>query len=199
MEASELKYQKEADRIERERKRSEIEFTKSSLERQMESWGKRDYMAELVSLTKNQLDSLDQENKQLRTIGDKIDDRNKSVLMSIGGSGWGGALPVEERVGGFGGVLKRDLSLFESARMESGWLNEAMVRAITPMVETVNNLAGAVGGRGGFPTGLPDTVVDGYYKPVEGAEQALRDAARRNSEEFLANTCLLYTSDAADE
>ena len=188
MEASELKYQKEADRIERERKRSEIEFTKSSLERQMESWGKRDYMAELVSLTKNQLDSLDQENKQLRTIGDKIDDRNKSVLMSIGGSGWGGALPVEERVGGFGGVLKRDLSLFESARMESGWLNEAMVRAITPMVETVNNLAGAVGGRGGFPTGLPDTVVDGYYKPVEGAEQALRDAARRNSEEFLANT-----------
>ena len=35
---------------------------------------------------------------------------------------------------------------------------------------------------------MPDTVVDGYYKPVEGAEQALRDAARRNSEEFLANT-----------
>lgn len=187
MEASELKYQKEADRIERERKQSEIAFTAASLGRQMESWGKRDYMAELVSLTKSQLDSLDQENKQLKAIGDKVDDRNKSVLMSIGGAGWGGPVTPEQRVGGFGGVLRRDLSLFESARMESGWLNESMVRAITPMVETVSGLAGGASG-GGFPTGLPDTVVEGYYKPVEGAEQALRDAARRNSDEFMANT-----------
>ena len=189
IEASALEAEREGAQIDREKKLKEIEFQQNRITEAFEAFEQADYYAEMLSLTKGALDRLDQENQQLGDISGKLDQRNKSVLMSIGGAGWGGAAgTMAERGADFGGVAKGDLSMWESMRMQSGWENELLTRVVSPVADTLADAA-AASVDDGRPLGLPDTVVDGYYQgPVEGAAEALRDAARRSQQETVENT-----------
>lgn len=189
MEAAQLEADRKTTGIEREQRLAEMQAKQAELAQTLESWAKRDSMAELVALTEQQLAEHEQENKQLGGISGKLDDKKVSTIMSIGGAGWGGPAGVAEPAGGFGGVNRGDLSLWETARMEDGWLDREIARVLVPATDTIADAAAAAGK---YPTGLPDTVVDGYYRgPVEGAANALRDAARRSETELEANTTAL--------
>lgn len=186
MEASQLEADRQVTAIDRQQRLAEMQAKQAELAQTLESWVKRDSLAELVALTEQQLAEHEQENKQLGGISGKLDDRKVSTIMSIGGSGWGAATAGPAFDGGFGGVRAGDLSLWESARMENGWLDREIARALLPAADT---LADAAAAAGQYPTGLPDTVVDGYYRgPVEGSATALRDAATRSAAELEANT-----------
>lgn len=196
IEAAALESEREGEEIARARKLKEIEFQQNRITEAFEAFEQADYYAEMVSLTRDILEGTDQENKQLGDLSSKLDQRNKSVLMSIGGAGWGGdAGDSIARGTDFGGVAKGDLSLWESMRMESGWENELLTRVVSPVADTLADAIAA--GDDGYkerPLGLPDTVVDNYYTgPVEGASEALRDAARRSQRETVENTKALQS------
>lgn len=184
MEAAALQNDRDNDSIDRKQRLLEIEQKQRELQASLDSWAKRDTLDELVALTEQQLAEHEQENKQLDTISGKLDEKTVSTLMSIGGSGWGGGTGAAPVTGGFGGAS--DYSIWQTMRMEKGWLDKEISRALVPVGDT---LADAMAAAGDYPTGLPDTVVDGYYKgPVEGTSDALKDAARRNEAELEANT-----------
>lgn len=195
IEAAALEAEREGAQIDRERKLKEIEFQNNRITEAFDSFEQADYYAEMVSLTRDILEGTDQENKQLGDLSSKLDQRNKSVLMSIGGAGWGGvAGPAVERGVDFGGVARGDLSLWESMRMESGWENDLLTRVVSPVADTLADAMAAGGDYKDRPLGLPDTVVDNYYRgPVEGASEALRDAARRSQQETIENTRALQS------
>ena len=190
IESAALESEREGAQIEREKRLKDIELQQNRIAEAFESFEQADYYAEMLSLTKDALDSLDQENKQLGDISGKMDKSNKSVLMSIGGAGWGGdAGPAAARGVDFGGVAKGDLSMWESMRMESGWENDLLSRVVSPVADTMADAMAAGDGYRDRPQGLPDTVVDGYYTgPVEGAAEALQDAARQSQTAVLENT-----------
>lgn len=195
IEAAALDAEREGAQIDRERKLKEIEFQNNRIAEAFESFEQADYYAEMVSLTRDILEGTDQENKQLGDLSSKLDQRNKSVLMSIGGAGWGGSAgPAVDRGVDFGGVARGDLSLWESMRMESGWENELLTRVVSPVADTLADAMAAGDDYKDRPLGLPDTVVDNYYRgPVEGASEALRDAARRSQQETIENTRALQS------
>lgn len=195
IESAALESEREGAQIEREKRLKDIELQQNRIAEAFEAFEQADYYAEMLSLTKDALDSLDQENKQLGDISGKMDKSNKSVLMSIGGAGWGGvAGPAVERGVDFGGVARGDLSLWESMRMESGWENDLLTRVVSPVADTLADAMAAGDDYKDRPLGLPDTVVDNYYRgPVEGASEALRDAARRSQQETIENTRALQS------
>lgn len=195
IEAAALEAEREGAQIDRERKLKEIEFQNNRIAEVFQSFEQADYYAEMVSLTRDIVEGTDQENKQLGDLSSKLDQRNKSVLMSIGGAGWGGvAGPAVERGVDFGGVARGDLSLWESMRMESGWENDLLTRVVSPVADTLADAMAAGDDYKDRPLGLPDTVVDHYYRgPVEGASEALRDAARRSQQETIENTRALQS------
>src|SRR5699024_2507018 len=125
-----------------------------------------------------------QENQKVGELGSALADvsnarnRDSSVMMSIGGSGWGVARVGTSGVrGGFGGLREGDLPLWGPARCECGWIKRAIERV---MVAAIDSIGDAIA-TGGLPSGLPDTVVDGIYNAA-GAEQAAADGISRNSQ-----------------
>ena len=184
MDAAKLEAEREEARLDREQKRNELEWKKSDLETQVGAWEERNYLAEMVELAERQLAEHKQENQQVGELGSALDDvnnalnRDSSVMMSIGGSGWGDAPVGASRVpGGFGGLREGDLSLWESARLENGWINREIERVMVPAIDSIGDAIAT----GGLPSGLPDTVVDGIYNAA-GAEQAAADGISRNSQ-----------------
>lgn len=184
MDAAKLEAEREEARLDREQKRNELEWKKSDLETQVGTWEERNYLAEMVELAERQLAEHKQENQQVGELGSALDEvnnalnRDSSVMMSIGGSGWGDAPVGTSGVpGGFGGVRQGDLSLWESARLEDGWINREIERIMVPAIDSVGDAIAT----DGLPTGLPDTVVDGIYNAA-GAEQAAADGISRNSQ-----------------
>lgn len=184
MDAAKLEAEREEARLDREQKRNELEWKKSDLETQIGTWEERNYLAEMVELAERQLAEHKQENQQVGELGSALDDvnnalnRDSSVMMSIGGSGWGDAPVGASSVpGGFGGLREGDLSLWESARLENGWINREIERIMVPAMDSIGDAIAT----GGLPSGLPDTVVDGIYNAA-GAEQAAADGISRNSQ-----------------
>ena len=184
MDAAKLEAEREEARLDREQKRNELEWKKSDLETQVGAWEERNYLAEMVELAERQLAEHKQENQQVGELGSALDDvnnalnRDSSVMMSIGGSGWGDAPVGASSVpGGFGGLREGDLSLWESARLENGWINREIERVMVPAIDSIGDAIAT----GGLPSGLPDTVVDGIYNAA-GAEQAAADGISRNSQ-----------------
>ena len=184
MDAAKLEAEREEARLDREQKRNELEWKKSDLETQVGAWEERDYLAEMVELAERQLAEHKQENQQVGELGSALDEvnnalnRDSSVMMSIGGSGWGDAPVGASSVpGGFGGLRDGDLSLWESARLEDGWINREIERVMVPAIDSIGDSIAT----GGLPSGLPDTVVDGIYNAA-GAEQAAADGISRNSQ-----------------
>lgn len=184
MDAAKLEAEREEARLDREQKRNELEWKKSDLETQVGAWEERDYLAEMVELAERQLAEHKQENQQVGELGSALDEvnnalnRDSSVMMSIGGSGWGDAPVGASSVpGGFGGLRDGDLSLWESARLEDGWINREIERIMVPAMDSIGDSIAT----GGLPSGLPDTVVDGIYNAA-GAEQAAADGISRNSQ-----------------
>ena len=184
MDAAKLEAEREEARLDREQKRNELEWKKSDLETQVGAWEERDYLAEMVELAERQLAEHKQENQQVGELGSALDEvnnalnRDSSVMMSIGGSGWGDAPVGASSVpGGFGGLRDGDLSLWESARLENGWINREIERIMVPAMDSIGDSIAT----GGLPSGLPDTVVDGIYNAA-GAEQAAADGISRNSQ-----------------
>ena len=184
MDAAKLEAEREEARLDREQKRNELEWKKSDLETQVGAWEERNYLAEMVELAERQLAEHKQENQQVGELGSALDEvnnalnRDSSVMMSIGGSGWGDAPVGASSVpGGFGGLREGDLSLWESARLENGWINREIERVMVPAIDSIGDAIAT----GGLPSGLPDTVVDGIYNAA-GAEQAAADGISRNSQ-----------------
>lgn len=184
MDAAKLEAEREEARLDREQKRNELEWKKSDLETQVGTWEERNYLAEMVELAERQLAEHKQENQQVGELGSALDEvnnalnRDSSVMMSIGGSGWGDAPVGASGVpGGFGGLRQGDLSLWESARLEDGWINREIERIMVPAIDSVGDAIAT----DGLPTGLPDTVVDGIYNAA-GAEQAAAAGISRNSQ-----------------
>ena len=184
MDAAKLEAEREEARLDREQKRNELEWKKSDLETQVGTWEERNYLAEMVELAERQLAEHKQENQQVGELGSALDEvnnalnRDSSVMMSIGGSGWGDAPVGTSGVpGGFGGLRDGDLSLWESARLEDGWINREIERIMVPAIDSVGDAIAT----DGLPSGLPDTVVDGIYNAA-GAEQAAADGISRNSQ-----------------
>ena len=184
MDAAKLEAEREEARLDREQKRNELEWKKSDLETQVGAWEERNYLAEMVELAERQLAEHKQENQQVGELGSALDEvnnalnRDSSVMMSIGGSGWGDApVGASSAPGGFGGLRDGDLSLWESARLEDGWINREIERVMVPAIDSIGDSIAT----GGLPSGLPDTVVDGIYNAA-GAEQAAADGISRNSQ-----------------
>lgn len=162
IEASTIKAEGELASKEREQKRAELDHRIERLLTEMNAFNTGTQVDDLVEQAKRILAEVTQENEQLKGVNSKLEDKNRSVLMSIGGSGWGSTEgPVRATTGGFGGVTEGDLSVWNTARVESGWLNDAVERALLPGGAGTTN-----GGIGGLIS-LPDTVVDGRYRLLE--------------------------------
>ena len=130
-----------------------------------------------------QLAEMQQENKQLAGVNDKLDKGQKSVLMSIGGSGWGtgatGGMALARSEGGFGGVTRDEVGEWSSLNVEDGWLATELTR---PVVDSVRDTAADAAAAGSWIDGLPETVVDSLYAKhlAEGPVPGAVDAAGRS-------------------
>lgn len=184
IEAQGLEHERAQNELDNEEQRAQIDFQLQQIEQLLENSPQEDYLQKLVDLTEENKASLEQENKQLGTISGQLANKTTSTLMSIGGAGWGDAPTAGGYAapgGGFGGISAEDMSLWASARVEQAWLDGELQRALVPVADTLADAVAA--GLGDRPLGLPDTVVDGYYRlPVEGADGALADAAQRSSD-----------------
>lgn len=184
IEAAQLEAEKEKADIDRRQQRRELEFARVTLEKELDRSEERNYLADISALLEDQLAEHEQENRQLGGLNDKLDKDNKSVLMSIGGSGWGADSILGDLIGanegGFGGVTDHEVGDWASLNVEQGWLNSAVAR---PLVDGVRDtVADALAAENGLIEGLPDTVVDGYYERALGAVvPGAVDAARRSA------------------
>ena len=185
-EAAELLTNKAKAELDRRQRKAEIEKARSEFDLHQENDPQAEALAEMQDTLQRQLDELQQENKQLAGVNDKLDKGQKSVLMSIGGSGWGadsaGGMMLSEREQGFGNIRREDVGEWSSLNVEDGWLANSLMR---PVVDSVADTAAdaAAAGRD-IIEGLPETVVDGLYaRQMSGSDvvPGALDAARRSS------------------
>lgn len=185
-EAAELLTNKAKAELDRRQRKAEIEKARSGFDLHQENDPQAEALAEMQDTLQRQLDELQQENKQLAGVNDKLDKGQKSVLMSIGGSGWGadsaGGMMLSEREQGFGNIRREDVGEWSSLNVEDGWLANSLMR---PVVDSVADTAAdaAAAGRD-IIEGLPETVVDGLYaRQMSGSDvvPGALDAARRSS------------------
>ena len=185
-EAAELLTSKAKAELDRRQRKAEIEKARAEFDLHKENDPQAEALAEMQDTLQRQLDELQQENKQLAGVNDKLDKGQKSVLMSIGGSGWGADSPegmmLSEREQGFGNISREDVGEWSSLNVENGWLTNGLMR---PIVDSVADTAAdaAAAGRD-IIEGLPETVVDGLYaRQLAGSDvvPGALDAARRSS------------------
>ncbi|MEK0056841.1 tape measure protein [Corynebacterium sp. KPL2825] len=185
-EAAELLTNKAKAELDRRERKAEIEKARAEFDLHKENDPQAEALAEMQNTLQRQLDELQQENKQLAGVNDKLDQGNKSVLMSIGGSGWGadatGGMMLSKREQGFGNISREDVGEWSSLNVENGWLTNGLMR---PIVDSVADTAAdaAAAGRD-IVEGLPETVVDGLYaRQLSGSDvvPGALDAARRSS------------------
>lgn len=185
-EAAELMTAKAKAELDRQQRKAEIERARKQFDLKQETNPQADMLAEMRDTLQRQLDELQQENKQLAGVNDKLDRGNKSVLMSIGGSGWGAdsseGMMLSQRERGFGEISREDVGAWSSLNVENGWNANALMRPIVDsMADTAADAAAA--GRG-LIEGLPETVVDGLYAKQLGGSDVVPgalNAAQRSS------------------
>lgn len=185
-EAAELLTAKAKAELDRRQRKAEIDRARNQFDLKQETSPQADMLAEMRDTLQRQLDELQQENKQLAGVNDKLDRGNKSVLMSIGGSGWGAdsseGMMLSQRERGFGEISREDVGAWSSLNVENGWNANALMR---PIVDSVADTAAdaAAAGRG-LIEGLPETVVDGLYAKQLGGSDVVPgalNAAQRSS------------------
>ena len=185
-EAAELLTNKAKAELDRRQRKAEIEKARAEFDLHKENDPQAEALAEMQDTLQRQLDELQQENKQLAGVNDKLDKGQKSVLMSIGGSGWGAdsseGMMLSKREQGFGNISREDVGEWSSLNVENGWLTNSLMR---PIVDSVADTAAdaAAAGRD-IIEGLPETVVDGLYaRQLAGSDvvPGALDAARRSS------------------
>lgn len=185
-EAAELLTSKKKAELDRQQRKAEIDKARAQFDLKQETNPEADMLAEMRDTLQRQLDELQQENKQLAGVNDKLDRGNKSVLMSIGGSGWGAdsseGMMLSQRERGFGEISREDVGAWSSLNVENGWNANALMR---PIVDSVADTAAdaAAAGRG-LIEGLPETVVDGMYANRLGGSDVVPgalNAAQRSS------------------
>lgn len=185
-EAAELLTAKAKAELDRQQRKAEIERARKQFDLKQETNPQADMLAEMRDTLQRQLDELQQENKQLAGVNDKLDRGNKSVLMSIGGSGWGAdpseGMMLSQRERGFGEISREDVGAWSSLNVENGWNANALMRPIVDsMADTAADAAAA--GRG-LIEGMPETVADGLYAKQLGGSDVVPgalNAAQRSS------------------
>ncbi|MBK4183141.1 tape measure protein [Corynebacterium macginleyi] len=186
-EAAALLTAKAKAELDRRQRKAEIERARKHFDLKKETNPQTDMLAEMRDTLQRQLDELQQENKQLAGVNDKLDRGNKSVLMSIGGSGWGvdssEGMILSQRERGFGEISREDVGAWSSLNVENGWNANALMRPIVDSVADTAADAAAAAGRG-LIEGLPETVVEGLYANRLGGSDVVPgalNAAQRSS------------------
>lgn len=188
-EAAELLTSKKKAELDRQQRRAEIDKARAQFDLKQETNPEADMLAEMSDTLQRQLDELQQENKQLAGVNDKLDRGNKSVLMSIGGSGWGAdsseGMMLSQRERGFGEISREDVGAWSSLNVENGWNANALMR---PIVDSVaDTAADAAAANRDIIEGLPDTVVDGIYANTLAGSDVVPGALSAAQRSSMAN------------
>ena len=221
-EAAELLAAKAEADINRRQKKLELDKARRDLDRVNTINPRKNELAEMTQTLKQQLAELQQENSQLSGVNNRLDtnnslldDKNRSVLMTVGGSGWGQDLEAGMRAaasaGGFGGVTRDEVGEWSSLNVEQGWRNLDKLRALVEPTLAPKDTAADAAAANGLIEGLPETVVGGRYarqladSVVEGAQQAAQrsaqagmEATRRRAYEDAAQAVLTQIGGAGD-
>lgn len=162
-EAADLKAKKKKEQLDLAEKRARVKFQEQQLNAQQENWDSAKKLDDLNAHVQAILKENEQENSQLGRIHDAVSDRNRSVIMSVGGSQWGAGPVAAARsfAGGFAGLRAGDLSLAQTASVEDQWLNAARERMLVPIIDHESELLAK--NRAGVGV-LPDTVVGSWEK-----------------------------------
>lgn len=187
-EAAALLTEKAKAELDRREKAAELEKAKQEFELGVSSSEQADRLAEMQQTLQQQLDEMQQENKQLAGIDSKLGG-DKSVLMSIGGSTWGNGandrltVPTNSLTG-FGGLTRNQVSAYDSLNVENGWRGTDILRPIT---EYISDTAADAAAAGKAIEGLPETVADGRYArlmnaPVAGAVESAQAGVLRQQQ-----------------
>ena len=182
-EAAALLTQKKKMELDRRERQAELNKLRAGFDLTESTSPELDKLAEMQQTLQQQLSEMQQENKQLAGVNDKLDKGQKSVLMSIGGSGWGagatGGMALARSEGGFGGVTRDEVGEWSSLNVEDGWLATELMR---PIVDSVRDTAADAAAAGSWIEGLPETVVDSLYakRLAEGPVPGAVDAAGRS-------------------
>ncbi|ACP33569.1 phage tail tape measure protein [Corynebacterium aurimucosum] len=221
-EAAELLAAKAEADINRRRKKLELDKARRDLNRVNTINPRKNELAEMAQTLKQQLAELQQENSQLAGVNNRLDtnnslldDKKRSVLMTLGGSGWGQDLEAGMRAaasaGGFGGVTRDEVGEWSSLNVEQGWRNLDKMRALVEPTLAPKDTAADAAAANGLIEGLPETAVGGRYarqladSVVEGAQQAAQrsaqagmEANRRRAYEDAAQAVLTQIGGAGD-
>lgn len=185
-EAAALLTEKAKAELDRREKATELEKAKKEFELGVGSSEQADKLAEMQQTLQQQLDEMQQENKQLAGIDSKLGE-DKSVLMSIGGSGWGvnsaDGMTLGSNSGGFGGLTRDEVGEWSSLNVEDGWLTTGLMR---PIVDALKD-DDSEGGSSGWIDGLPETVVDGLYARQLAESGAVPGAVDSAGQSLLAS------------
>lgn len=184
-EAAALMTAKKKAELDRREKAAQLERAKAAFDLSDSTAKQADALADMQDTLQKQLAELKQENKQLAGIDDKIGNKNKSVLMSIGGSGWGvnstDGMMLGANTGGLGGVTRDEVGAWSSVNVENGWNAADIMR---PLVDSVKDTAAdAAAASRGVVEGLPETVAEGRYSKLLAEESVVPgalDAAGRS-------------------
>ncbi|WP_288855609.1 phage tail tape measure protein [uncultured Corynebacterium sp.] len=181
---------KESKSLDDEYKAKEIDWQIQDLNDLIGRQDEKDILADTLATLQNIYDEHQQENKQLGGIDSKLDKRQQSVLMSIGGSTWGNG--ANDRIGlptgtltGFGGLTRGQVSAYDSLNVENGWRGTDILRPITEYISDTAADAAAAAGRA--IEGLPETVAEGRYArlmnaPVAGAVESAQSGVLRQQQ-----------------
>lgn len=180
---------KEAKALDDEYKAKEIDWQIQDLNDLIGRQDEKDILSDTLATLQNIYDEHQQENKQLGGIDSKLDKRQQSVLMSIGGSTWGNG--ANDRIGlptgtltGFGGLTRGQVSAYDSLNVENGWRGTDILRPIT---EYISDTAADAAAAGKTVEGLPETVAEGRYArlmnaPVAGAVESAQSGVLRQQQ-----------------
>lgn len=180
---------KESKELDDEYKAKEIDWQIQDLNDLISRQDEKDILSDTLATLQNIYDEHQQENKQLGGIDSKLDKRNQSVLMSIGGSTWGNgandrlAVPTNSLTG-FGGLNRNQVSAYDSLNVENGWRGTDILRPIT---EYISDTAADAAAAGKTIEGLPETVAEGRYArlmnaPVAGAVESAQSGVLRQQQ-----------------
>ncbi|MBF9011283.1 phage tail tape measure protein [Corynebacterium phoceense] len=181
---------KESKSLDDEYKAKEIDWQIQDLNDLIGRQDEKDILSDTLATLQNIYDEHQQENKQLGGIDSKLDKRQQSVLMSIGGSTWGNG--ANDRIGlptgtltGFGGLTRGQVSAYDSLNVENGWRGTDILRPITEYISDTAADAAAAAGRA--IEGLPETVAEGRYArlmnaPVAGAVESAQSGVLRQQQ-----------------
>lgn len=174
IEAEAYKAEKQQLALETEKQRTELEWARMDLERDAGRYDETNYLRDMLEETKRIRGEHEQENAQLEQVNRNLEGRNQSVLMSLGGSGWGTGGTATELVntaGGFGGITTAGADQWASLGVEDGW--SSLTKALpVGWSRWADEEASSLGGY----MDLPNTVVDGHHTPLDGVDAYKRFA-----------------------